>query len=50
MKTYENPEWQADCFAREFLMPHDGIADLTTAEVMEQCKAYEQAANYQLKH
>lgn len=50
MKTYENPEWQADCFAGEFLMPHDEIAKLTTSEVMEYCKVSEQAANYQLKH
>lgn len=50
MKTYENPEWQADCFAGEFLMPHDEIAKLTTSEVMEYCKVSEPAANYQLKH
>lgn len=41
---YENPEWQADCFAGEFLMPHHLIKNMGTNEIITVCKVSEDAA------
>lgn len=49
-KIYENPEWQAECFAGEFLMPYNFIKDLSIQEIMENCKVTESAAYYQTSH
>ena len=38
LPIYKNPEWQAECFAGELLMPYDQIKDMTEEEIVEQCK------------
>ena len=38
LPIYKNPEWQAECFAGELLMPYDQIKDMTAEEIVEQCK------------
>jgi Zn-dependent peptidase ImmA (M78 family) len=35
--TYCDPEWQADAFAGELLMPHKLIANLEINEIMKKC-------------
>lgn len=50
MKVYENPEWQAECFAGEFLMSYNCIKNMNIQEIQEKCKVSERAACYQLKH
>lgn len=47
---YKNPEWQAECFAGEFLMPYNLIKNMSQAEVMDKCKVTASAAHYQLTH
>lgn len=43
-KVYLNPEWQADQFAAEFLMPLEGIKDLSSDEIMDKYNVSRQAA------
>lgn len=50
LPVYKNPEWQAECFAGELLMPYDQIKDMTEEEIVEQCKVSERAAHYQKTH
>lgn len=50
LPAYKNPEWQAECFAGELLMPYDQIKDMTEEEIFEQCKVSEKAAHYQKTH
>jgi Zn-dependent peptidase ImmA (M78 family) len=47
VKTYENPEWQADCFAGEFLMPKHIIEHLTIDEICKKCGVSKDAASCQ---
>lgn len=47
VKKYEDPEWQADCFAGEFLMPLDGIKDLTVENIMQKYGVSRKAAECQ---
>lgn len=48
IKTYEDSEWQANCFAGELLVPYHLVKGLTVEEVMEKCKVTRQMAEYQL--
>lgn len=50
LPVYKNPEWQAECFAGELLMPYDQIKDMTEEEIVKQCKVSERAAHYQKTH
>ena len=50
LPIYKNPEWQAECFAGELLMPYDQIKDMTEEEIVEQCKVSKRAAHYQKAH
>ena len=50
LKRYENPEWQAECFAGEFLMPYSQIKTMDKDDIINKCKVSERAANYQLTH
>ncbi|MBB1086032.1 ImmA/IrrE family metallo-endopeptidase [Limosilactobacillus fastidiosus] len=50
LPVYKNPEWQAECFAGELLMPYDQIKGMTEEEIVEQCKVSERAAHYQKTH
>ena len=37
LKPYENPEWQADTFASEFLMDYDLIQEMDYRRISEAC-------------
>lgn len=47
--AYKNPEWQADQFAAEFLMPLEGIQNLTSDEIMDKYNVSRQAAETRIK-
>lgn len=42
--AYRNPEWQANTFASEFLMPHDLIQGMSPKEVAQACGTSLEAA------
>lgn len=46
--TYRNPEWQADAFGGELLMPHHLIKGKTVEQVVKECKVSPNAAMCQL--
>ncbi len=47
IKTYENPEWQADVFAGELLMAAHLIKDMSVDEIFEKCGSSYAAAQCQ---
>ncbi len=47
LKSFEDPEWQADCFGGEFLMYYPLIKGLTPSEISEQCGVTKRAASVQ---
>lgn len=50
MPLYKNPEWQAECFAGELLMPYEIIKNMSEDEIVKKCKVSPSAAHYQLSH
>lgn len=46
--AYLNPEWQANTFASEFLMPHDLIQGMSPEEVAQACGTSHEAARIAL--
>ena len=48
-KPYEDPEWQANCFAGELLVPKRLVKNLSVEEVVEQCKVTKAMASIQLR-
>jgi len=50
IKPYEDPEWQADCFAGELLMPYHLIQEMSKEEIMQKCKVSFTAACNQSKY
>lgn len=48
-KTYNDPEWQADCFAGEFLMGYDVVKNLSEKELVNCCGVSLKAAHCQYK-
>ncbi|MDO5295159.1 MAG: ImmA/IrrE family metallo-endopeptidase [bacterium] len=48
LKPYENPEWQANAFAGELLMPIDIIKDMSIYQICHQCGVSADAARCQL--
>ncbi len=44
-KVYENPEWQADTFASEFLMPYEQCLELSPEEIRRKYHVSKAAAN-----
>lgn len=46
---YKNPEWQANAFGGELLVPYDLAQDLTIDEIFEGCGVSYTAAEYQYK-
>lgn len=50
LPAYKNPEWQAECFAGELLMPYKQVKDMTEEEIVEQCQVSKRAAHYQKMH
>ena len=47
LKPYEDPEWQANAFAGELLMPIDIIKDMSIDQIRKQCVVSADAARYQ---
>lgn len=47
VRTYEDPEWQADAFAGEFLMDSDVVSSWTIDKIAEECKVSFSAARCQ---
>lgn len=47
LPTYCDPEWQATCFAAEFLMGAEVIKDMTPEQIAEKCGVSLTAAKYQ---
>lgn len=45
--AYKDPEWQADCFAGELLMPVELIKNMSLAEIVESCQVSLSAARVQ---
>jgi Zn-dependent peptidase ImmA (M78 family) len=48
LKPYLDPEWQANAFAGELLMPANLIKNLSLYEVIKYCNVSEQAAKIQI--
>lgn len=44
---YRNPEWQANCFAGELLVPYYICKDMSVEEIADKCKVSYDAAKYQ---
>jgi len=49
VKAYEDPEWQAECFAAELLMPHHLIGGMNVSEISKRCNVSHAAAKTQIK-
>lgn len=47
IKLYEDPEWQANCFAAELLVPHNLIEELSIEEIVAECAVSKQVATIQ---
>lgn len=50
LKLYQKPEWQAECFAAELLMPYEQIKNMSVGEIMLSCGVSRTAAIYQKSH
>lgn len=49
IKPFMDPEWQADCFAGEFLMGFDVASKFSIKELKDKCGVSEKAARCQYK-
>lgn len=47
--AYMDPEWQADAFGGELLIPYDSVQDLTVDQIREKCGVSEKAAQCQYR-
>ena len=45
--VYQNPEWQANTFAKLVMAPYNIIKDMTVEEIMKNCGMSNQAASIQ---
>lgn len=50
IRNYQKTEWQADCFAGEFLIPYVAVGNLGIWQIEEECQVTEQAAAYAKNH
>ncbi len=50
VEAYQDPEWQAKCFAGEFMIPYELTKDMTPAEIVDECGVSFDAAKYQYDH
>ena len=50
VKHFNDPEWQAKCFAGEFLVPYHLTGNMTAADIASACGVSYDAADYQLNH
>jgi Zn-dependent peptidase ImmA (M78 family) len=48
-RTYEDPEWQAMCFAAELLVPAHLVRGMGASEIARKCGVSREAAEYQLR-
>ena len=48
VKAFQDPEWQAKCFAGELMVPSHLVKDLTAQQVAQSCGVSQQAAQYQI--
>ncbi|WP_197049858.1 ImmA/IrrE family metallo-endopeptidase [Anaerococcus lactolyticus] len=48
-RAYENPEWQANCFSGELLVPKHLVKGMTIDEIVEECNVTPSMARYQYK-
>lgn len=48
LPAYRDPEWQANAFGGELLMPSRLVRGMSAADVVRECKVSWQAASYQL--
>lgn len=48
-EAYLDPEWQADAFAGEFLVPYSLTCNMTEKEIVEKCGVTPRAAKCQIK-
>ena len=48
--AYQNPEWQANTFAAELLMPYDLIRGMSIDAIARECAVSHQAATIQVAH
>ena len=49
VETFRDPEWQADAFGGELLIPHDMVKGMSPEEVATKCKVSISAACCQLR-
>lgn len=47
---YKDPEWQADAFGGELLVPHHLVRGMSVEEVMVRCGVSYKAAQFQLRY
>lgn len=50
VKSFNDPEWQAKCFAGEFMVAYHLTGDMTVLEIIEACGVSPDAAEYQHNH
>ena len=50
VKNFNDPEWQAKCFAGEFLVSYNLTGNMSAAEISSACGVSYEAAVYQLNH
>lgn len=48
-KIYEDPEWQAKCFAGELLMDYEMTTGMTINDISKKCGVSFDAAEYRVK-
>lgn len=46
-ESYRDPEWQAKCFAGEFMMNKELVENLSSEEIKKECGVTGKSANYQ---
>ena len=49
LRAFEDPEWQAECFAGELLMPHHLISGMSIYDLSDRCRVSLSAAATQIK-
>ena len=50
VKAYNDPEWQAKCFAAEFMIDYELTKDMSPRQIVDECGVTPQAAAYQSRH
>jgi len=50
VKSYNDPEWQAKCFAGEFMIGHHLTGTMSPHEIVKKCGVSLDAAEYQHSH